>query len=241
MKRLILLLMLTVSFAGVTMAQQVQDVTLGSTHTYTANPEAGTTANEYKWQIVSGGVDVIDLTAEKGAAVSITFAAADFAEGNTYQLRSQVIDNTGCISEYVYVDITVLGVGNVMFADLNTNDNAITCSLLDGDTPSATSFDVVFSGGVAPFELTYEVEDHEGNTTTQKQTFPASTGTISVNDWENTVKVDQTVTITLISAVTKDGQNVPVITTDATSIVGKNNIRTLTVRPKPVITNLTLN
>ncbi|MCT4603653.1 MAG: hypothetical protein N4A59_12255 [Marinifilum sp.] len=241
-KGLFVLLVGLIAFSGSAFAQQTQDVTVGSKHDYTANPDAGTTPKEYKWQILNGSnVEVIDLSGEKNATVSITFDNVNFTPGQTYQLRTQVIDNNNCISEAVFVDITVQGEASVMFADAADNINAITCSLLAGDPTANTDFDVVFTGGVAPFELTYEVTDKDGAKTTQKKTFNTATGTISAADFENKTTGSQTVTLTLISATTKDSQPVSVKTGNGATTGLANNVRTLTVRPKPVITNLTLN
>lgn len=226
-------------FVGLTKAQQTQNVTSGVSRSYTANPDAGTTVDHYVWQLVDASdVSVRDLSAETGATVNILW---DLTVGETYQLRSQVYDTEGCASEFVYVDVTIAGEASVMFADLLANDNQRTCSLIAGDSPADTFFDVVFAGGVAPYELTYTVTDKDGGITTQTQTFATTTGTLSLADFENTTTGNQIVTVTLISALTDDLAPATVSTIDAAMIIGKNNIRTLTIYPKPVITNLSLN
>ncbi|MBN2596062.1 MAG: hypothetical protein JXR82_04675 [Marinifilaceae bacterium] len=239
MKKLFALLIFTIGFVGLSKAQQTQTVTFGNSKSYTANPEVGTTADHYVWQLVDASdVSVRDLSAETGATVTILW---DLTVGETYRLKSQVVDDNNCSSEFVYVDVTIAGEASVMFADLSTNDNQITCSLVTGDSPANTNFDVVFTGGVAPYELTYEVTDKDGVPTILTKSFAATTGTLSLADFENTTTGTQIVTVTLISALTNDLAVVAVRTIDATNITGKNNVRTLTIYPKPVITNLSLN
>lgn len=222
-------------------AQQTQDVTVGSNHTYTAKLDASTTAKEYKWKLLNeAGVDV--LASEKSITASVDWLAAGFTVGNTYRIESQVLDINNCYSEIIYVDVTIAGAASVMFADAGDNINILTCSLITGETPNDSSFDVVFSGGVAPYELTYDVTDKDGNTTSGlTKSFATTTGTLTAADFEYVDGAVNVVTITLVSAKTKDLQDVTVDTGDAGTIAAKNNIRTLTVRPKPVITEITLN
>jgi hypothetical protein len=239
MRRILAILLFIIGFVGLAKAQQTQTVTYGVSKSYTANPEAGTTADHYVWQLVDASdVSVRDLSAETGATVNILW---DLTVGETYRLKSQVVDTKNCASEFVYVDVTIAGAASVMFADLSTNENQITCSLVTGESSTDTNFDVVFSGGVAPYELTYTITDKDGVTTTQKKSFATTTGTLSLADFENTTSGNQIVTVTLISALTKDLAVVAVSTIDAANIIGKNNVRTLTIYPKPVITNLSLN
>lgn len=239
MKKIIALLIVTMGFVGLAKAQQNQTVTFGVSKSYTANPAVGTTVDHYVWQLVDASdVSVRDLSAETGASVNILW---DLTVGETYRLKSQVYDDNNCVSEFVYVDVTIAGAASVMFADLSTNDNQITCSLVTGGSPADTDFDVVFTGGVAPYELTYTITDKDGIPSTLTKSFATTTGTLSLADFENTTTGNQIVTVTLISALTSDLAVVAVSTIDATNITGKNNVRTLTIYPKPVITNLTLN
>jgi hypothetical protein len=202
---------------------KTQTVTKGSTHTYSV-ADGGLT---YTWAVTGGTASTMGKTFTQ----DITWDT----EG-VFDLTVYGEDGNGCLSETRLVKVTVVGAGNVMFADASDNDNNVTCSLLAADTPTTTEFDIVFSAGLAPYELTYDVEDKDGNTNRLTKSFPANTGTLSVSDWENTTGGQQTHTITLISATTADGQNIPVDSGDALNLTGvKNNIRTMKVHAKPTI------
>ncbi|WP_321295809.1 hypothetical protein [Marinifilum fragile] len=239
-----LLLFGLIAFSGSAFAQSTQNVTINSIHTYTSTPETGTTANSYKWVLLDGSTPMLTakFAAETAATVSIDWSETNFTIGKTYRLNSQIIDDNGCISEIVYADITIVGAGSVLFADAVGNDNVETCSLLAGDTENTTNFTVNFTGGVAPYTLTYDVKDITGVTKRLTKTFDATTGILSAQDWENNTTSQQTYTITLISAMTKDGQDIAVDNGTTTTLTeAENNVRTIKVHPKPVIKELTLN
>ncbi len=239
MRKLLTLLIFTIGFVGLAQAQQTQTVTSGITKTYTANPAAGITADHYVWQLVDASdVSVRDLSAETNATVSITW---DLTIGATYRLKSQVVDDNNCSSEFVYVDVTIAGDASIMFADKADNDNITDCSPLLGDTPITRNFDLVITGGVAPFEITYKLTDKDNVESTLTKTFGVAgdptplTGVLSITDFENTSGGNQAVIIELISGTTADGSTV---TVDADAA---NNTRSVTIYSKPVITNLILN
>ncbi|BAX80696.1 hypothetical protein [Labilibaculum antarcticum] len=237
MKRILTLLIITIGFVGLAKAQQTQSVTYGVSKSYTANPAAGTTVDHYVWQLVDASdVSVRDLSTETGATVSITW---DLTIGTTYRLKSQVVDDNNCSSAFVYVDVTIAGDASMMFA--TATDNIEDCSPLLGDTPTPRNFEVVITGGVAPFDITYKLTDKDGVESTLIETFGTAgdptplTGILSISDFENTTGANQSISIELISGVTADGSAVTV-DSDVT-----NNNRSVTIYSKPVITNLTLN
>lgn len=238
MKKILLLTIMLVGFVGLTKAQQSQTVTSNSTHSYTANPETGTTPDHYVWQVVnSSNVEAIDLTGETSATLSITWDDTNFTVGETYQLRSQVVDDNNCISEIVYVDITIAGEAFVNFAAGATN--VITCSDLDGGLSGGlldqSLFELEFTGGVGPFEVTYEVRDASNAVVRGPVTVPNlnSGDDLSVdNDFVNESGSDVDYTVVITGATTSDGEDVT---------VKADKSRTITVHTKPVIRDLTLN
>jgi|GEM_PF-1558152 len=239
MRKILTLLIFTVAFVGLSQAQQKQTVTFGASKSYTANAEAGTTVDHYLWQLVDASdVVVKDLSSELGATVSITW---DLTIGETYRLKSQVVDDKSCVSEVVYVDVTIAGEASVLFANRTDNESIETCSPLLGDAPNLTDFELIITGGVAPFDITYKTTDKDGGVTTTTKSIGVAgdssplTGILSISDFENTSGTNQIVSIELVSGVTADGSTV---TVDADAA---NNTRSVTVYPKPVITNLTLN
>ncbi|RUT78483.1 hypothetical protein DLK05_07865 [Ancylomarina longa] len=226
--------MLTVSFVGVTMAQQTQTVTSGVSKSYTANPEAGTTVDHYVWQLVdASNVSVRDLSAETGATVNILW---DLTVGETYRLKSQVVDNNGCISEVVYVDVTIAAEAFVNF--VATASDVITCSDLNGGISGGlvdqSLFKVELTGGVAPFDVTYEIRDASNAVVQGPNTVTLNNGDdLSIdNNFVNETGADLNYTVVITSAKTADGVAVTVNADDS---------RTITVHTKPVISNLTLN
>jgi hypothetical protein len=239
MKKVFTVILFILCFVGLSKAQQTQSVSYNSANTYTANPDSGTSVDHYLWQLVDmSDVTVKDLSAETGATVSITW---DLTIGETYRLKSQVYDTENCSSEFVYVDVTIVGDASVLFADDSSNDNVITCSLLSGEEATSYDFEIIITGGVAPFELNYTLTDKFGVETVTSKTFGASgdstplTGTFSISDFENETGASQTVSIQITSGTTADGSSITIDSDES------NNTRSLTVYSKPVITNLTLN
>lgn len=237
MKKIFTVILFTLCFVGLTKAQQTQSVSYNSTKTYTANPDTGTSVDHFLWELVDmSDVTVKDLSAETGATVSITW---DLTIGETYRLRSQVYDTENCSSEFVYVDVTIVGDASVLFADDSSNDSVITCSLLSGEEATSYDFEITITGGVAPFELSYTLTDKFGVESVGSKSFGETgdstplTGTFSISDFENVTGASQTVSIQITSGTTADGSSI--------TIDESNNTRSLTIYSKPVITNLTLN
>ncbi|NOU60997.1 hypothetical protein [Marinifilum caeruleilacunae] len=238
MKKILSLIVFAFAFAGMANAQQNQTVTSGSDHTYTANPQAGTTPDHYVWQVVDGSdVAVIDLTGETGATLAITWDAVNFTVGQTYRLKSQVVDDNNCISEVVYVDVTIAAEAFVNFAAAATN--VITCSDLNGGVSGGLAdqslFELEFTGGVGPYEVTYEIRDASNAVVQGPTTVPNLNNgddlTIN-NNFVNETGADVNYTVVITEAKTNDGADVT---------VNADNSRTITVHTKPVIMNLTLN
>ena len=239
MKKLLTILVFTIGFVGLLQAQQTQSVTSGVSKTYTANLASGITADHYVWQLVNASdVVVRDLSTERGVAVTILW---DLPNGATYRLKSQVVDATNCSSEFVYVDVTIAGGASAMFANRADNESMTDCSLLLGETPTTQNFEFVITGGVAPFSITYKLTDKDGVESTEIVSYGTAgdasptTGVLSIADFENTTGGNQVATIELISGTTADGSAIS-IDTDAA-----NNTRSVTINPKPVITNIRLN
>lgn len=239
MRKLLTLLIFIIGFVGLIKAQQTQTVTAGVSKSYTANPAAGTTTDHFVWQLVDATDAVVrDLSSETGATVNILW---DLPSGQTYRLKSQVVDDKNCVSEVVYVDVTITGEASIMFANKADNGNVETCSLLLGDAPNNTDFELVITGGVAPFDITYKLTDKAGIETTVNKQFGVAgdttplTGVLSLSDFENVTGTNQSVSVELLSGTTADGSAIS-IDTDP-----NNNKRSLTIYSKPVITNLSLN
>ncbi|WP_372752702.1 hypothetical protein [Labilibaculum sp.] len=239
MKKIFTVILFTLCFVGLSKAQQTQSVSYNSTKTYTANPDTGTSVDHYQWQLVDmSDVTVKDLSAETGATVSISW---DLTIGETYRLRSQVYDTENCSSEFVYVDVTIVGDASVLFADVSANESVVTCSLLSGEDATSYDFDITISGGVAPFVINYISTDKYGVEIVGSKTFGATgdttplTGTFSISDFENVTGASQTVSIEITGGTTADGSTIAIDSDES------DNIRSVTVYSKPVITNLTLN
>ncbi|MBI9058258.1 hypothetical protein L3049_11710 [Labilibaculum sp. DW002] len=213
-----------IAFVGTANAQD-QTVTINTTHTYNVDAVAGVT---YTWA-TTGGTST-DLVAQTGNSITIVWDAA-----GTFDLTVFGTDANGCLTETRTSEIEVVGAATVMFANAPANDAVIDCSPLLGGAITTSNFTVEFTGGVAPFDLEYEITAIDGTKTTQNVSMAAS-GTISIDDWENVSGGDETVSIQLISATTSDGGTVTVDPDVA------DNTRSVTVHSKPTISGaITLN
>jgi hypothetical protein len=217
-----------IAFVGSVNAQD-QTVTQGSSHIYNVT-DGGLT---YTWAVTGGTISALTTTNSQ----TIVWDAP-----GTWSLTVFGTDGNGCISETVTSSILVVGLSSVMFASDAGNISVTDCSPLLGGALNVSDFDVVFTGGVAPFELTYEITAIDGSTTTQVVTMGAVgdatplTGQLSISDFENLTAGDQTVSIELISAKTADNAIVTVDTDVA------DNTRSVTIHGKPVISGaITLN
>ena len=204
---------------------QDQTVTINTSHTYNVDPVAGVT---YTWA-TTGGTST-DLVAQKGNSMTLIWDAA-----GTYNVTVFGTDANGCLTETRTSQILVVGAASVMFANLPANDAVVSCSPLLGGALTVSDFDVVFTGGVAPFELTYEITAIDNTKSTQVVTMGVIgdatplTGQLSISDFENLTSGDQTVSIQLISAKTADNGVVAVDTDVA------DNKRSVTVNGNPTI------
>ncbi|MDQ2179487.1 PKD domain-containing protein [Marinifilum sp. D714] len=221
-----LLLFGLIAFTGNVLAQN-QTVTLNSTHEYSVSGDAIT----YTWAVSGGTASVLDATNTQTIVWN--------AEG-TYTLTVFGTDGNGCVTETRTAIIEVVGTASVMFA--KATGDVTTCSPLLGDPVTPNNFDVVFTGGVPPYELTYETTAIDGSKSTTTISVGVDgdatplTTSLTIDDFENTSGGDQTISIQLISATTKDGEGV-VVDTDVA-----NNTRSVTVNSKPTISGtITLN
>jgi len=226
-----LLFISLIAFVGTVNAQD-QTVTINTSHTYNVDPVAGVT---YTWA-TTGGTST-DLVAQTGNSMTIIWDTA-----GTYNVTVFGTDGNLCITETISSTIEVVGASSVMFANLPANDAVTSCSPLLGGALTVSDFDVVFTGGVAPFELTYEITAIDGSKTSQTVTMGAVgdatplTGQLSISDFENLTAGDQTVSIQLISAKTADNG---IVAVDADVA---DNTRSVTVHGKPTISGtITLN
>ncbi|MDQ1771365.1 hypothetical protein GQR60_12455 [Labilibaculum sp. A4] len=226
-----LLFISLIAFAG-TVSAQDQTVTINTSHTYNVDPVAGVT---YTWA-TTGGTST-DLVAQTGNSMTLIWDVA-----GTYDVTVFGTDANGCLTETRTSQVLVVGAASVMFANLPANDAVVSCSPLLGGTLTVSDFDVVFTGGVAPFELTYEITAIDNSKETKVVTMGTAgdatplTGQLSISDFENLTAGDQTVSIQLISAKTADNGTVAVDTDLA------DNTRSVTVHGKPVISGtITLN
>ncbi|PKQ65166.1 hypothetical protein BZG02_04890 [Labilibaculum filiforme] len=226
-----LLFISLIAFVGTVNAQD-QTVTINTSHTYNVDPVAGVT---YTWA-TTGGTST-DLVAQTGNSMTLIWDAP-----GTFDVTVFGTDANGCLTETRTSEILVVGASSVMFANLPANDAVISCSPLIGGALTVSDFDVVFTGGVAPFELTYEKTAIDGTKSTLVVTMGAAgdatplTGQLSISDFENLTAGDQTVSIQLISATTAD---LGIVAVDADVA---NNTRSVTVHGKPTISGaITLN
>lgn len=226
-----LLFISLIAFVGTANAQD-QTVTINTSHTYNVDAVAGVT---YTWA-TNGGTST-DLTAQTGNSMTLIWDAA-----GTYDVTVFGTDANGCLTETRTSEILVVGAASVMFADAIDNQSIITCSLLTGDTPTATDFKVEFTGGVAPYTLVYDITDEAGTTTEQTINVAGTEQLLSLSDFENTTGSDIIVSIKLKSATTSDGATVTVNTGTGAVTGLPNDTRSVTVHGKPVISGaITLN
>ena len=227
-----LLFISLIAFVGTVNAQADQTVTINTSHTYNVDPVAGVT---YTWA-TTGGTST-DLVAQTGNSMTLIWNAS-----GTFNVTVFGTDGNGCFTETRTSEILVVGASSVMFASDASNISVTDCSPLLGGALKVSDFDVVFTGGVAPFELTYEITAIDNTKTSKTVTMGAAgdatplTGKLSISDFENLTAGDQTVSIQLISAKTAD---LATVTVDGDVA---NNTRSVTVHGKPVISGtITLN
>lgn len=229
MKKIYLLIALTFGLVHFVSAQADQQVTLGTSHTYTVDPITG---YEYTWTVDVAGTST-DISGDNDNSIDILW---DKGVG-TYNITVFATETaTNCISETKTISVEVLGQASVLFA---ANDEAQTCSDLDGNvfgggaSGGSSSFQVQFKGGLAPYDLVYRVLDA---TDTQVGTDVTVNG-LNVTDqfdvpnqFINDGTTNAVYKVVIVSATTKDGATVALPADDA------DKTRTITVLPKPRIT-----
>lgn len=204
---------------------QNQSVTLGTQHTYSVTNTSGLT---YTWA-VSGGTSS-NVGADTDNSIDILW---DGVAGD-YDITLFATDAKGCLTETQTVTVRVLGQSNVMFAAAALD--AETCSdLVSGDAGGTNSggssdFNVEFTSGLAPYDITYKVIAPDLTETEITKTDVPANYTIQIdNAFENTTGSGVDYKVVIVSAKTEDGATVLVDTDVA------DNTRIITVLPKPVI------
>jgi len=227
MKKLLLLICCTIGFIAFSKAQD-QQVTLGTAHDYSVAAVPGYT---YTWSVDVAGSST-DLSGVTGNSINVLW---DKAEG-TYNITVFATDAALCKSEIETISIQVLGQSSVLFA---AADDAQTCSDRNGNVDGGgasggnSSFEVQFTGGLAPYELKYKVLDPLDAQVGAEVTVSGLSATDMVdvpNQFINDGTVNAVYKVVLVSATTKDGATVDIPTGIA------DNTRTITVLPKPRIT-----
>lgn len=224
-KSLFILAVMCLSFGA--FAQIDQTVTLATTHTYSVTNTPGLT---YTWAVSGGTSSAAAVAADTDNSISILW---DDVAGD-YDITLFATDAKGCITETQTVTIRVLGESSVMFAAASLDVE--TCSdLVSGDaggtgSGGSSDFNIEFTSGLAPYDITYKVVAPDGGETEITKTDVPANYTIQIdNAFENTTGSNADYTVVLVSALTDDGASVQVNTDVA------NNTRTITVLPKPVI------
>jgi hypothetical protein len=228
MKKLYLLIAFTLGLVYFSNAQD-QQVTLGTSDDYSVTAVPGYT---YTWTVDIAGTS-IDVSGVTGNSINILW---DKAEG-TYNITVFATETaTSCISETETITVEVLGQSSVLFA---AADAAQTCSDLDenifggGESGGNSSFEVQFTGGLAPYELKYKVLDPLDAQVGAEVTVAglSATDIIDVpNQFINGGSGNTIYKIVIVSATTKDGASVDIAAAIA------DNTRTITVLPKPKLT-----
>lgn len=228
MKKLYLLIALTFGLVHFSNAQD-QQVTLGTSHAYSVTAVAGYT---YTWTVDAAGTNT-DVSAVLGNAINIDWNQL----AGTYNITVFATETaTSCISETETISVQVIDQSSVLFA---ADDNATTCSDLIGNidgggtSGGSSSFSVLFTGGVGPYDLVYRVLDPSDNPVGADVTLTdiAAITTIAIdNQFINDGAIPIDYKIVLISGTTDDGAAVD-IDTDVAA-----NTRIITVLPKPKIT-----
>lgn len=227
MKKILSFIILAFGFVGLANAQQ--QVTFGTTHSYTV---AAVTGYTYSWTVDAAGTNT-DVSAVTGNSINVDWNQA----AGTYNITVFATETaTTCISETETITVEVLGQSSVLFAAV---DDVTTCSDLNGNldgggtSGGSSSFSVQFTGGLSPYDLVYRVLDPSDNPVGADVTLTDVTATTTItvaNQFINggTTSVDYKVV--LVSATTNDGAAV-LKDADVANIT-----RTITVLPKPTIT-----
>lgn len=228
MRKLYLLIALTFGLVYAANAQD-QQVTLGVSDDYSVTAVPGYT---YSWTVDVAGTST-DVSGVSGNSINILW---DKVAG-TYNITVFATETaTSCISETETISVQVLGQSSVLFA---AADNAQTCSDLDenifggGESGGNSSFEVQFTGGLAPYELKYKVLDPLDAQVGAEVTVAGLSATAIVdvpNQFINEGTGNAIYKIVIVSATTKDGASVDIATAVA------DNTRTITVLPKPKLT-----
>jgi hypothetical protein len=235
MKNLITKSLLVLAIVCLGFAANAQNfATLNSTHELEVTPDANM---KFTWTAVHAVSSTV-ITSTDGFPNDHTVTLL-WPETGVWNITVTGEDlTTNCFTEPMTTTVTVVGGASVMFVDNSPALNdIITCSLLFGDTPISTDFDVVFTGGLAPFVLKYIITDKDGNDSALLTKIIGAdgdlspvTGNISLSDFENTTLANLETTIRIVSAKTADDADVTL------SATASDLIRKITVRTKPVIT-----
>jgi len=243
---LILALGLMVSTSAFAQPQTVESSNIkaisakdGSTITYSVTgPTTTTGTNTYKWALSGGSnTNVSSITTN---SVEITWDNA--TPTNTYNLDVYVIDEKGCFSELYRYEVTIQSI-TLSIADATTE----TCSWLlseatagrTGNSPSQSDNDIIefemtlddSNGAANPIAVTYTVYDGT-NTETRNEnvTFSGTTGTLNIqidDFFANTSGNAKTYTITLISAVDHNSNDLTIHTTNKTATINVHSVPTI--------------
>ena len=152
MKKLYLILALTFGLVYFSNAQD-QQITLGLSDDYSVTAVTGYT---YSWAVDAAGTDT-DVSAVTGNSINVHWNQV----AGTYNITVFATETaTSCISATETISVQVLGQASVLFAAADADQ---TCSDLIGNISGGggsagnSSFEVQFSGGLAPYELKYKV------------------------------------------------------------------------------------
>jgi hypothetical protein len=216
LKSLFTLAVMCIGFGA--FAQINQTVTVGKSQSYKVD-DGGL---NYTWA-VTGGTSSTITTAN---SQTILWDAVGIWDVTVYGT-----DGNFCDTETRTFKVEVVGAASVIFAV--ASGPIVTCSDLDGGLPGGlldeSVFALDFTGGVAPYDVTYEVRN-AANTVVQASktvTGIADLGDITItNDFLNTTGGDEVYTVEITGVKTSDGVDVT---------LGADVTRTITVHSKPTI------
>jgi len=206
------------------------EVTAGNRHQYSLSYD-GENVYRYYWELYDSNGQLYHERVTNEPSVPLQF---DYPPG-VYNFICYYIDNNGCASESDTLSIEIFGDPTIAFADLS--GNVISCSALDTEANDSFEFTVDYYGARA-YDFTYAVYDYNNvmvfDSLVEFQMNRAVTIVIPntfIND--EIPDVARAWKVVILNSINEENKVVTVIDGN---IAGGRDERTITIHPKPIIT-----
>lgn len=208
------------------------EVTTNEVHTMSLQYE-GTNVDEWIWELYDLNGNLYFESALKNTSDVDVYYGFDPGE---YYLIAYYRSLNGCISLADTMSITIFQSPEIAFAD--TSLNAIGCSAVSSNPDDAFEFTVEYKGAIS-YDFSYAVYDYNNNLLGEylvEYQFERNVSIVIPNTFinEELPEINRTWKVVLTGGTNVEGVPIKVIDSD---IEGGRDERTITIHPKPIITD----